>query len=184
MFSKNIPQTIKENVEFGTSVFKTVQSSLRMRASRRFPVLVSLLDSYFTGGKPPALKSNPSSLEADGDTNEAPKPNPFPIFNFLTNKTTTTDSNASNAMTPTASPPTPSLVREGYPPFYKRVPQTDFLVDSFSYQYTQMAGRGVYFLTHFHSDHYGRLDSSYNWGPLCMLCWGVVFLIEYGVGFS
>lgn len=149
MFAKNIPQAIKENLDFGTSIVKTVQSSLH---------------SYFTGGKLPPPKP---VLSHDADSPAPTKSTSFfPIFSkgFDNGQSSSNGDASSTANSHRA--PSPSQVRDGFPPFYKRVPLTDFLVDSFVYRYSKMGDRGIYFLTHFHSDHYGRLDASYDWGPL------------------
>ncbi|KAI8362789.1 beta-lactamase-like protein, partial [Blakeslea trispora] len=49
-------------------------------------------------------------------------------------------------------------------PFYKRVRDTRFFVDAF--KYGQIPDCDGYFLTHYHSDHYGGLRASWSHGPI------------------
>jgi DNA cross-link repair 1A protein len=47
-------------------------------------------------------------------------------------------------------------------PPYKRIPGTDFICDGFLYAKPSLSQ--TYFLSHFHSDHYGGIDRSWNAG--------------------
>lgn len=61
-----------------------------------------------------------------------------------------------------------AYLQDGYAPDYKKIQydgiEVPIIVDGFQYASTALSD--TYFLTHFHSDHYGGLSSSFNCGKI------------------
>ena len=54
-------------------------------------------------------------------------------------------------------------------PFYKHIPSTSIIVDGFPFAFLKLPRsklQPMYFLTHWHSDHYGGLSSSFSRGDI------------------
>ncbi|KAI7877093.1 DNA repair metallo-beta-lactamase-domain-containing protein [Mucor mucedo] len=58
----------------------------------------------------------------------------------------------------------PPISKQRPCPFYKRVRDTRFTVDAFNFG--KISDCDGYFLTHYHSDHYGGLKSKWSHGPI------------------
>lgn len=65
-------------------------------------------------------------------------------------------------------------------PFYKKIPNTSFAVDAFSYN--QIPNIHYYFLSHFHFDHYQGLKRGFNYGKIvCSSITGRLIMNQLGV---
>jgi hypothetical protein len=66
--------------------------------------------------------------------------------------------------------------RDGQCPSYKRIPGTDFITDGFYYAGSLTQN---YFLTHFHSDHYGGITKKWNEGIIyCSVSFSFVSCLD------
>ncbi|CAB4058514.1 DCLRE1A [Lepeophtheirus salmonis] len=67
-------------------------------------------------------------------------------------------------------------------PFYKRISDTSFVVDAFNYGY--IPGVSIYFLSHFHRDHYIGLTSSFSKPIVCSLVTARLLRMQFHISDS
>lgn len=123
-----------------------------------------------TPQKPSKPFSSPISILSYFNTNIAtPNPNQTTRLSEkrkITDYFSTTASSSSNSST--QQPPTKKVCKDKYikhktAPSVKKMPGCDFIVDGFAYT-SELYKH--YFLSHFHSDHYGSLCSNFNYGTI------------------
>lgn len=152
----------------GTSWYK--KDEKKMNISRCFSKLKQVDLSSYLGfkRKPSQEESHPVKKPGQQDIGKyfgfsslAKQPTGALEFksNFRQVDTSPTSMNAKGTLKKRSKDATP-----GSCPFYKKMPGTPFTVDAF--KFGAIEGCRAYFLSHFHSDHYGGLTRSWSHGPI------------------
>ncbi|KAI8641957.1 DNA repair metallo-beta-lactamase-domain-containing protein [Parasitella parasitica] len=163
---ENIPPTplpLEEKASCGDSICKDYSFSVEDQSCQKNKEGCSYpLDS-------PKLVADNNSQDAKSSTKDTSTSSVQPsfwqsMFSFASSTTVASVLAAKdvNAIVP---PKPPASRKKHRPcPFYKRVRDTRFTVDAFSYG--KIADCDGYFLTHFHTDHFGGLRASWSHGPI------------------